>query len=575
LAFPNWGIAWRRELFSGSLVETISNSLVNVKLLLSTRDFYPIVRARVFTISQVWPRLHPMTSLAPETRGTIGSTAIAFPPCASFEKSYDMDIVRKIVEREGCLEALQQLLGAAKKPQQPRISGISKAPMVFQSVINQLRSVSVQIVEDIDQWQQQQKAKAQATNFKWRGVNYLLKMTTDLDFLASFRAVPLLESLQELRLTQNPFLAQMHLDHPALRETESDSALQVFGNWVGDVSMRRVFPASKLLLREREADARRRQIRLSHSSEGADLASAAVAPLEAALQSQQISSPTRAQVQFARHCESSVPISSVAVSVNPREAAMREDIVLSRELITQAQHELGAMRDELTALQARLEDAVLPDKRRRLQTRIGSLVNDLKFRSGDLYQRKNELKRKEAIYRATKDRRKSGGDPRGLARSQSQSAVATELMNRELKKGVYSSLLETTLLEDEQIRNDLVVRVNASLPKARVDELKRGTGMSTPSRRLQETTGCGDTLHKEPEHRGQAMEHWGVRDVQDFLDSLGLDNGSYGANFRAQGIDGALLLQATDRDLEELGVSIRLHRVRILAECKMRRGDYS
>lgn len=63
----------------------------------------------------------------------------------------------------------------------------------------------------------------------------------------------------------------------------------------------------------------------------------------------------------------------------------------------------------------------------------------------------------------------------------------------------------------------------------------------------------------------------GVRDVQNFLDSLGLDNGSYGANFRAQGIDGALLVQATDQDLEELGVTIRLHRVRILAECRMRR----
>ncbi|KAG2811545.1 hypothetical protein PC112_g15552 [Phytophthora cactorum] len=124
------------------------------------------------------------------------STTLVFPPCASFEKPYDLDIVRKIVEREGCLEALQQLLAKAIKPQQPRISGISKAPMVFQSVIDQLRSVSVQIVEDIDQWQKKQKAKAQATTFKWRGVNYLLKMTSDLDFLTSFRGVALMESLQ-------------------------------------------------------------------------------------------------------------------------------------------------------------------------------------------------------------------------------------------------------------------------------------------------------------------------------------------------------------------------------------------
>ncbi|EGZ29803.1 hypothetical protein PHYSODRAFT_472228 [Phytophthora sojae] len=463
-----------------------------------------------------------MTSLAPESTTLHGSASapLIFPPCASFEKPYDLDIVKKIVEREGCLEALQQLLEAAKKPQQPRISGISKAPIVFQSVIDQLRSVSVQIVEDIDRWQQQQKAKAQATNFKWRSVNYLLKMTADTDFLASFRGVALLESLQVLRLTQNPFLALMHLDHPALRDEDPEPAVQLFGNWVGDVSMRRVFPASRILLREREADARRRQIRLKLAAENGEEEDesgsvAAIAPLE---RQQQPTPATRSKVGFVgqdRACDG-------AASTNPREVAMREDIALSRELITQAEHELGAMRDELAGLQARLEDAILPDKRRRLQIRIGSLVNDLRFRSGDVYQRKNEFKRKEAIYRAIKDRRGSNTP--------------------------YSSLFETALLEDEQARNDLVLRVNTSLSKARVDEHKRSMGVVMPN-----------------------VEQWGVRDVQNFLDSLGLDNGSYGANFRAQGIDGALLVQATDQDLEELGVTIRLHRVRILAECRMRR----
>ncbi|KAE9140917.1 hypothetical protein PF007_g489 [Phytophthora fragariae] len=506
------------------------------------------------------------------TCALLSCAPLVFPPCASFEKPYDLDIVKKIVEREGCLEALQQLLGAAKRPQQPRISGISKAPIVFQSIIDQLRSVSVQIVEDIDRWQQQQKAKAQATNFKWRGVNYLLKMTADLDFLASFRGVALLESLQVLRLTQNPFLSLMHLDHPALRDEDPEPVVQVFGNWVGDVSMRRVFPASRILLYEREADARRRQIRLkqasenvesvgdtnsSNESEGESVAS--VAPIE---RQQRQTSTTRLKPN-----QDGTRVSPT-VSANPREAAMREDIVLCRELISQAEHELGAMRDELAALQARLEDTILPDKRRRLQIRIGSLVNDLKFRSGDVYQRKNELKRKEAIYRAAKDRRGSSGERRGLARAQPQLAVATKLMRHEHKEAVYSSLFESTLLEDEQTRNDLVLRVNASLSKARVDEHKRSMGLVTASRRVQKSP--GELQNQQLELPGEGMEQWGVREVQNFLDSLGLDNGSYGANFRAQGIDGALLVQATDQDLEELGVTIRLHRVRILAECRMR-----
>ncbi|KAK1947466.1 hypothetical protein P3T76_001476 [Phytophthora citrophthora] len=496
------------------------------------------------------------------------SSAIVFPPCASFEQPYDLDIVRKIVEREGCLEALQQLLGTAKKPQQPRISGISKAPMVFQSVIDQIRSSSVQIVEDIERWQQEQKVKAQATNFKWRGVNYLLKMTSDLDFLQSFRGVDLLESLQVLRLMQNPFLAQIHLDHPALREEDQEYAVRLFGNWVGDISMRRVFPALKVLLRERDAETRNRQLRMGQApgqaikSIGADGGPvAAVVPLES-LQPQ-----TTDIGLVVNGGDDGATLTIVPAASNSREAAMREDIALSRELITQAEHELGAMRNELAALQIRLNNVILPDKRRRLQIRIGCLVNDLKFRSGDLYQRKNKLKRKESIYRATKDRRGSGGRSRGTTRSHSQPLVVSEVTHREGKGGIYSSLFEKALLEDEQIRNDLVLRVNASLSKAKVDEHKRTVGLCTPNRQLQKST---DELQNQLEIR-EDIERWGVREVQNFIDSLGLDNGSYGSNFRAQGIDGVLLVQATGRDLEELGVGIRLHRVRILAECNMRR----
>lgn len=306
-----------------------------------------------------------------------------------------------------------------EKPQQPRISGISKAPIVFQSVIDQLRSVSVQIVEDIDRWQQQQKAKAQATNFKWRSVNYLLKMTADTDFLASFRGVALLESLQVLRLTQNPFLALMHLDHPALRDEDPEPAVQLFGNWVGDVSMRRVFPASRILLREREADARRRQIRLKLAAENGEEEDesgsvAAIAPLE---RQQQPTPATRSKVGFVgqdRACDG-------AASTNPREVAMREDIALSRELITQAEHELGAMRDELAGLQARLEDAILPDKRRRLQIRIGSLVNDLRFRSGTcISARTSSNERKPSIVqlKTVEDRVVRIGDLHGLSQNE-------------------------------------------------------------------------------------------------------------------------------------------------------------
>lgn len=86
------------------------------------------------------------------------------------------------------------------------------------------------------------------------------------------------------------------------------------------------------------------------------------------------------------------------------------------------------------------------------------------------------------------------------------------------------------------------------------------------------------STHAEPET--PPMRHMTVDDVQRFVDALGLGLAplsastastssstsrlTFGALFKAQGIDGALLAAATDRDLEELGVTLRLHRVRIL-----------
>ncbi|RLN88939.1 hypothetical protein BBJ28_00017601 [Nothophytophthora sp. Chile5] len=395
------------------------------------------------------------------------SAPVIYPPYTSSEGRHDLGIVRKIVEREGCLEALQQLLNH-RQQQRHRGFVASTAPMVVQSIVDQLRSVSVQIVEEIEQWQQQQQLKAQSPLFRWRGVNYLLKMTSDLDFLAAASNASLLEALQLLRLTQNPFLASLHLEHPALHDRDPDMALQLLGNWVGDVDMRRVFFASKVLLHERGVDARRRQLRQQQQQSDSDLAAkegsqhrehgsaAAVVPRQQ--QQRDLSMRSRPQREPS-------PPSGAAIVAGPREAAMRKDLALSRELLTQAEHELDALRDELAALQARLEDVVLPEKRRRLQNQVGGLVNELKFRSGDLYQRRNELKRKEAIYRGAKDRRPLG--------SLNADQNPTE--------SLYSPLLEAALQEDELVRSDLVERVSASLARS-----KAGGGSS---KRIAESTG--------------------------------------------------------------------------------------
>lgn len=218
---------------------------------------------------------------------TMSSTMLKAPPVTvtpasaffTFEKQAtslsDLEIVRKVVEREGCLEALEQLLRA--KPSKTAASTASEieqvypytfphrgvrggsvttataSPMVVQSLLDQLRSVSVQIIEAIEQW----RAQTQTQVFQWRQVNYLLKMARDLDFLASMPVR--VDALQQLRLERNPFLSPLHLDHPALREKVPDAAV-LLGLSVGSVDMRRVFFASKVLLRELEMERKQQQL---------------------------------------------------------------------------------------------------------------------------------------------------------------------------------------------------------------------------------------------------------------------------------------------------------------------------
>ena len=47
----------------------------------------------------------------------------------------------------------------------------------------QVRAVSLELVEAIDQWRSTIEGEQTPTAFVWKGTNYLLKMTTDLDFL--------------------------------------------------------------------------------------------------------------------------------------------------------------------------------------------------------------------------------------------------------------------------------------------------------------------------------------------------------------------------------------------------------
>lgn len=62
---------------------------------------------------------------------------------------------------------------------------------------------------------------------------------------------------------------------------------------------------------------------------------------------------------------------------------------------------------------------------------------------------------------------------------------------------------------------------------------------------------------------GRTAEEWSVKEVGDWLSRLEL--GQYRSRFEELCIDGMLLFEITDIDLEnDLGVKVRLHRFKIL-----------
>lgn len=519
-----------------------------------------------------------MTVVTSSSEGALGHSQ----SCAAFafEKQAtslnDLEIIRKIVEREGCLEALEQLLTSKHKKSQalsPNAKAVATpAPMVVQGLIDQLRTVSLYIVEAVEKW----KASNQMNVFQWRKLNYFVKMTHDLDFLAE-RAV-YVDALRTVRLQRNPFLSPIHLDHAALRESSPVVALAL-GEWVGNVSMKRVFFASQALLRELEADSQRQGLMTAHNSSSSLGASDSMGNPEQSLalvvpsaisasvlkQHSIMASATPTKVHWSHQSvkipgmtvKSAGPTSKLICTPpeDPLEA-MQQDISLSKELILHAEHEVGALREDLAVLQEKLNDTTLPEKRRKLQNKIGTLTNEMKFKSGDVYMRKNELRRKESVFRLACDRSRGNKHSGPIAFSVRSHDESID-QNCEPKHQP-SDALDAVLQEDELHRQAIVEKF-AALARMKAKPKQQQLKSSHPS--TSKLSAQAARQYCSPQV--VSLHQMSPDQVQTFIDSLELGS-SVGALFKNRGIDGVLLGQANENDLEELGVSIRLHRVRIL-----------
>jgi hypothetical protein len=164
-------------------------------------------------------------------------------------------IVKKIVEREGCIEALRQILSDILISENQNV----QPTLVLNGLIEQLREISVIIVESIEKWKKTvmtflsiyglhvMMCNIPQINdqvpFQWKAQNYLLKMTSDLDLLLPTLKIP------HIATERNPFISPLDLTHPVFSEVFPDSALEAC-RFVGNVDMRRIFYASRILKKE-------------------------------------------------------------------------------------------------------------------------------------------------------------------------------------------------------------------------------------------------------------------------------------------------------------------------------------
>ncbi|OQR83023.1 hypothetical protein ACHHYP_15243 [Achlya hypogyna] len=178
---------------------------------------------------------------------------------------------------------------------------------------------------------------------------------------------------------------------------------------------------------------------------------------------------------------------------------------------------LEADRTDLTArmadVAAKIENTTLPSKLRLLQNSLGALNNSLKALSGEIFQRRNELTRQQAAYRLQASKTKR---PRPH--------ISIEL--------------DYVVAEDQRARDELVAELQNTAP-----------AQQAPS----------------------TLEYMNESQVYEFIKELGLQ--TCAEKLRNMGIDGPLLAVSTDQDLQELGIEVRLQRVKILREVEKRLKD--
>jgi len=135
-------------------------------------------------------------TIAPDPKLTYGRDDTGAP-------EQELEVLKAILLREGYLHRIAET--AASK------EATKTVPTALPDLLDLCRIATVEVVEAIAKWRQAQPGKS-TLPFDWNGINYLLKIPSDLDFLAENR--PLVAWLG-FEVTRNPFIVPLPLEHGA------------------------------------------------------------------------------------------------------------------------------------------------------------------------------------------------------------------------------------------------------------------------------------------------------------------------------------------------------------------------
>ncbi|RHZ01901.1 hypothetical protein DYB37_001584 [Aphanomyces astaci] len=376
----------------------------------------------------------------------------------------EMHAIRMIIEREACLEALEQLADEFASIQTKK----ARPWKLVQNLTRQYRKASVAAVEGIRKWQV--GIGTPDAVFLWKQSNYLHKMCTDTESIIS-----------HLTGSNNPLLAPISLTDPLLHE---DDAALLEG-------LRR---AEKKMDDEQGKGAGVEVERLC----------AAMQSLFAELQHVHVvDRPSSAAPSLASAATSvKKPVTRDESTLDTTSATMQRHLDHARQVLVTMEGRRKELVEQMQIVQTKMDNTstMAPSKTRALQTKYGAWNNELKGLMGDMFKRRNELMRQEAAFKMHTAKMKP---------------KAPALINKDLQDAVEAD----RLVRDKRL---------ASLQPSSKQQLSSMT----------------------------------EADVYDLIKALGLESAA--EKLRSMGIDGGLLAVSTDADLIEVGVAIRLHRVKIL-----------